>query len=155
MTQPPLVPEAIRVPEGRKLVLIAHASGVQIYARSDAHGQAAWQLKAPEATLFDEQGRAIGIHFAGPTWRLHNGSEVVATVVARAPSPDAGAIPWLLLTVTHHSGNDVFSRVTDVQRIHTAGGQPPAGEAARDLDKQPPEYRSSYEADYYFYAASK
>jgi hypothetical protein len=46
-----------------------------------------WTLKAPEADLFDANGRAIGRHYAGPTWELMDGSEVVGKFKARADAP--------------------------------------------------------------------
>ena len=89
----------------------------------------------------------IGRHFAGPTWRLNDGSEVTGKAAARVDSPDAGSIPWLLLTVTGHSGEGALSRVTDIQRIHTKGGVAPTGACTQGA-----ETKSSYTADYYFYA---
>lgn len=135
-----------------ELLLIARAAGFQIYAcRPDTDGKLARVFKAPEAQLYDLQGNVIGKHFAGPTWQHHDGSEITAKMVAKIDAPDAGAIPWLLLNVTGHSGNGVLSGVTTIQRIHTVGGLAPAptcSEGNRDA-----EFKSAYTADYYFYAA--
>lgn len=50
---------------------MARATGFQIYiCRPGASGMPAWTLKAPDAELFDEQGKSIGKHFGGPTWQL-------------------------------------------------------------------------------------
>ena len=38
----------------------------------------------------------VGIHYGGPTWESLSGSKVVGAVIDRA-TPDASAIPWLLL----------------------------------------------------------
>jgi hypothetical protein len=65
-------------------------------------------------------------------------------------APDSAAIPWVLLTATGHSGNGVLSRVTTIQRIHTVGGQPPA--CGCDPMTLGAEFKSSYSAEYYFYA---
>ena len=147
----PNVPDVIRAPAGEELVLVAHATGFQIYVcRSDAGGKPAWVLKAPEAQLKDQQGNSIGIHFGGPTWRHNDGSEITARMVAKAEAPDNGAIPWLLLSVTGHSGSGIFGRVSSIQRINTSGGLAPAGECT-ESDPQA-EFKSSYSADYYFYA---
>jgi hypothetical protein len=113
-----------------------------------------WTLKAPEADLHDEQGAIIGQHYAGPTWKHKDGSEVTGKAVARVDSPDSGSIPWLLVTVTGHSGNGVFSHVTSIQRIHTRGGQPPPS-AECSASKESVDVKSSYTADYYFYAPAK
>jgi len=144
----PDVPEKIKAPAGEDVVLVAHASGSQIYVcQAGADGKLAWTLKAPEAELHNDQGAVIGRHFAGPTWRLNDGSEVTGKAAARVDSPDAGSIPWLLLTVTGHSGEGALSRVTDIQRIHTKGGVAPTGACTQGA-----ETKSSYTADYYFYA---
>jgi hypothetical protein len=148
--QTPNVPDLIKVPASEELLLIARAKGFQIYVcRADAAGQPAWLLKAPEALLYDEQGNVLGNHFAGPTWKHNDGSEITGKMAAKVDAPDAGAIPWLLLNVTDYSGSGVFSRITTIQRVHTAGGLAPASPCtAADLEK---EFKSSYTADYYFY----
>lgn len=146
----PTVPDLIKPPASEELLLVAHAKGFQIYVcRADAAGQPAWTLKAPDALLYDEKGNVVGKHFGGPTWKHNDGSEICARMASKIDAPDAGAIPWLLLNVTDHSGNGVFSRVTTIQRIHTVGGLAPAsGCTSADLEK---EFKSSYTADYYFY----
>ena len=154
-TSSPNVPDKIKAPAGEEVILLAHASGSQIYVcQSAAEGKFAWTLKAPEAELHDQQGAPIGRHYAGPTWKDNDGSEVTGKAVARVDSPDAGSIPWLLVTVTGHSGDGVLSRVTTIQRIHTEGGQPPPASDCNG-SKQSAEVKIPYTADYYFYAPSK
>ena len=64
-------------PAGEELVLMARATGFQIYVcRPDANGKPGWTLKPPNAELFNEQREPIGKHFGGPTWRLNDGSRV-------------------------------------------------------------------------------
>src|SRR5215472_9699607 len=73
----PDVPDKIKAPAGEDVVLVAHASGSQIYVcQAGADGKMAWTLKAPEAELRDDKGVVIGKHYAGPTWKLNDGSEV-------------------------------------------------------------------------------
>jgi hypothetical protein len=150
----PDVPAAIQTPPGEEIVLVAHASGSQIYTcQAGADGKFAWTLKAPEAELKDQKGKVIGGHSAGPTWKLNDGSEVTGKAVAHVDSPDAGSIPWLLVNVVSHAGQGLLANVTTIQRIHTHGGKPPAegcDESHRDA-----ETKSSYTADYYFYAPAK
>jgi hypothetical protein len=149
----PDVPDKIKAPAGEEVVLLAHASGSQIYVcQAATDGKFAWTLKAPDAELHDQQGAIIGHHFAGPTWKHNDGSEVTGKAAAKVDSPDADSIPWLLVSVTGHSGEGVLSRVSSIQRIHTKGGQPPAD---CDASKQGREVKSSYTADYYFYAPAK
>jgi hypothetical protein len=151
----PDVPESIKAPSGEKLVLRAHASGSQIYVCGQgADGKSQWTLKAPEAELHDEKGAFIVRHYAGPTWKHNDGSEVTGKAVAHVDSPDADSIPWLLLTATGHSGSGVLAGVASIQRIHTKGGQPPPA-ANCNASRLNAEARTRYTADYYFYAPAK
>ena len=150
----PDVPDKIKAPAGEAVVLRVHASGSQIYAcQAGADGKLAWTFKAPEAELRDQQGAIVGRHYAGPTWQHNDGSEVTGKVAAKVDSPDSNSIPWLLVTATAHSGDGALSRVSSIQRIHTKGGQPPSDDC--DVSKQNREAKSSYTADYYFYAPAQ
>lgn len=151
----PEVPENLKALAGEEVILAAHATGVQIYVcQAGADQKLSWVLKAPEAELFDAQRKKIAQHSAGPTWKHIDGSEVTGKVVAKHDAPNSDAIPWLLLAAANHNGSGVFIRVTTIQRIHTEGGLPPKGEScvASATGK---ESRSSYSADYYFYAPSR
>ena len=151
---PPVVPEAIQAPHAEEVVLLAHASGAQIYmCRAGADGKFVWALKAPEAELMDGKNKVIGSHFAGPSWQLKDGSAVTGKASAQAPSPDPDSIPWLLVNVVSHSGNGLLANVTTIQRVHTRGGKPPA--AGCDASHRDTETKSRYTADYYFYAPAK
>jgi Protein of unknown function (DUF3455) len=149
----PDVPDKLAPPATEKLILQAHATGDQIYVCQPGLGpdqKLAWILKAPDAQLFDAQNKLIAKHFAGPTWKHNDGSEVVGKVAARLDSPEANAIPWLLLNAASHSGDGAFSKVTFIQRLHTKGGQPP--QSGCDDSHRNAETNSAYSADYYFYA---
>jgi hypothetical protein len=153
----PDVPEKIRAPAGEQLVLVARASGAQIYVCQRAalpQDTPRWTLKAPDAQLHDRSGAVIGHHYAGPTWAHTDGSKVSGHVVAQIDSPDTGSIPWLLITATDHAGAGVFAAVSSIQRIHTKGGPPPPATEC-NASTLNAEKRSSYTADYYFYAAAK
>lgn len=150
-----LIPASLRAPEGEKVILRAHATGWQIYTcAAGADGRPQWTLKAPDADLHDRKGAVIGHHSAGPSWRYSDGSEVKGKAVAHQDSPEPKSIPWLLVTATDHSGDGLFARVTSIQRLHTKGGQPPAATEC-NAAKVNTEARSSYTADYYFYAPGK
>jgi hypothetical protein len=150
----PDVPDKIKAPAGEELVLQVHATGSQIYiCQKASDGKPVWTLKAPEAELHDAKGTVVGHHFAGPTWKHTDGSQVTGKAVARVDAPESHAIPWLLVSATGHSGDGVFSRVTSMQRVHTDGGQPPADGC--DASKQNAEVKVPYSADYYFYAPAK
>jgi hypothetical protein len=147
----PDVPAKIAAPANEQVVLMAHASGSQIYVcQAGADQKLAWTLKAPEADLSDAKGANIGRHFAGPTWKHSDGSEVTGKAAAREDAPEPGAIPWLLVNVTGHTGSGVLTRVTSIQRIHTKGGQAPA--TGCDDSHSGGEVKVPYTADYYFFA---
>lgn len=151
----PNVPEKIKAPAGEEVVLYVRASGSQIYTcQQGPDGTYSWTLKAPEAELLDQQGSVVGRHYAGPTWKHNDGSEVSGKVVAKVDSPDSDSIPWLLVSATSHSGEGVFGRVASIQRIHTHGGQPPPA-ADCSASKQNTETKSSYTAEYFFFAPAK
>jgi hypothetical protein len=148
----PTVPEAIQAPAGEQLVLVAHASGSQIYVCSaGSDGKPQWTLKAPEAELRDDHGAVIGHHTAGPVWRYKDGSSVTGKAVAKAAAPEADAVAWLLLGAVSHEGTGVLARVSSIQRIHTKGGQPPPADKC-GAGQQNVETWIPYSADYYFYA---
>ncbi len=122
----PSVPDQIKVGDGNKVFLIGHAVGVQIYSCNGS----AWSSAVPRANLYDDNGKLIITHFAGPTWQAKDGSRAVGTVVDKV-IPDRTAIPWVLLSTTTTPGPD-GDRLVDtsfIQRINTTGGlTPPAAD---------------------------
>ena len=147
----PEVPKSLEAPAGEEVILVGHATGVQIY-ECKAGANPPWALKAPEADLTDASGKKIIHHFAGPTWQHIDGSAVVGKKVNEDPKPNT--IAWLLLTAASHTGQGALSGVTSIQRIHTEGGVPPdAGTCG--ASSTPKEFRSPYSADYYFYAKER
>ncbi len=147
----PEVPASIEAPAGEEVILRVRASGWQVYVcRAGTEQKPSWSLKGPLAELFDADGKVIGTHYAGPTWKHQDGSEVKGKLASKADAPDANAIPWLLLTVTGNAGNGILSRVKSIQRVKTEGGQPPPGGC--DSGKVAAETSVPYSADYYFYA---
>jgi hypothetical protein len=144
------VPEQIQPPAGEQLLLQVHAKGDQVYTCKEGVTQFAWTLKAPDAQLFDKDGKPFGKHFAGPSWEAGDGSRVTGKAVANVPSPDADSIPWLLVNIVGHEGSGVLSRATSIQRINTKGGKAPA--SGCDAAHVGQELRVAYSADYLFYA---
>jgi hypothetical protein len=150
----PDVPDSIQAPAGEEVVLLAHATGSQVYTcQAAADGKFTWTLKAPDAELHDRKDKVIGTHFAGPTWKLKDGSEVTGKAAAKVDALDPGSIPWLLVKVVSHAGSGLLASVTTIQRVRTHGGQPPA--EGCDAAHKDAETKSSYTADYYFYAPAK
>ena len=144
------VPQQIQPPANEQLLLQVHAKGDQIYTCKEDIEHYAWILKAPDAQLFDKDGKPFGKHYAGPSWESNDGSKIVGKAAANAPSPDSNSIPWLLVTVVGHSGDGVLARVTSIQRLNTKGGKAPA--SGCDEAHAAQEIRVPYSADYLFFA---
>jgi len=151
---PASVPPELAVPAGNQLAVTASAKGVQIYeCAPDTSGALAWKLHAPRATLFDDAGNQIGIHFggvdkglpAGPYWQASDGSRVHGANPVSVPNP--GSIPLLRLDAADTAGNGVLSRVTFIQRLATTGGAAPAGACQSGATTE-----VGYAAKYYFFA---
>jgi hypothetical protein len=145
------MPEQLQPPAGEQLLLQMHGKGDQVYICKSEASQFAWTLKAPDAQLFDKDGKLFGKHFAGPSWEANDGSRVIGKAIANSPSPDVNSIPWLLVTILSHDGSGVLSRVTTIQRLNTKGGKAP--ESGCDASHVSQEVRVSYSADYRFYAS--
>jgi hypothetical protein len=137
------VPETLKPAANEVLAMVVSAEGVQIY---ECRG-GSWMFVAPKASLFDQNGKLVGTHYAGPRWEAADGSRVVGTVQSRADAPKADAIPWLLLSAKSDGPSGAFSRVTSIQRVHTTGGVGPSGDCAEPGDRA----RVAYTADYYLF----
>src|SRR5512133_2997531 len=71
-------PSEIMVPLGNSVFLVGHATGTQNY-KCDSTGK--WAFDAPEADLFDDDGKLVVKHFRGPTWQATvDGSTVTGAV---------------------------------------------------------------------------
>ena len=123
---PPVVPSKIQVPDGNKVFLVGHAVGVQIYSCNATPSGFVWGFVAPHANLYDDHGKLIITHFAGPTWQAMDGSRVVGQLVDFV-TVDPTAIAWLLLSASTTPGpdGDRLVATTFVQRIATTGGLAP------------------------------
>jgi hypothetical protein len=143
----PAIPNNLKPPANEKLILQAPAAGDQVYTCDGSN----WVFSRPDAKLLDSSGKAVGSHFAGPTWEYSDGSRVTGKPVANA-TPDPNSVPWLLLKAADHHGKGMMESVTSIQRIATKGGKAPA--AACSASQKGKEYRSHYTAIYLFYAGS-
>ena len=120
------VPDQITPGDGNKVFLIGQGVGVQIYTCNGV----VWSSAVPRADLFDDNGKLIIKHFAGPSWQAADGSKAVGTVVDKV-IPDESAIPWVLLSAktTPGADGDRLVDTTFIQRLFTVGGlQPPAAD---------------------------
>jgi Protein of unknown function (DUF3455) len=149
--EPQQVPQQLQPPAGERLLLQVSAKGDQVYTCKNDAGKIAWVLKAPDAQLFDNDGKPFGKHFAGPSWEASDGSRITGKAVANVASPDSDSVPWLLVTVVGHEGSGVLSSVTSIQRLNTKGGKAPA--SGCDTEHVAQEVRVPYTANYLFFAA--
>ena len=147
-----VVPQQLQPPANERLLLEVHASGDQVYTCTNDASQFAWTLKAPDARLFDKDGKPFGKHFAGPSWEANDGSRVTGKAVANSPSPDPSSIPWLLVTVVSHDGSGVLSRVTSTSSALTLTAAKAPASRTVTLSHVIQEVRVPYSADYRFYA---
>jgi Protein of unknown function (DUF3455) len=148
------VPAKLTPGAGESLAAIVPAKGVQIYecrAKADQAGQYGWAFVAPEADLLDARGGKIGKHYAGPHWESNDGSKIMGTLKERADAPQAGAVPWLLLTTKSVGAPGSFGRVTSIQRVNTVGGVAPKDGCSQSTLGAIG--RVGYTADYYFFTA--
>ena len=136
--------DRIQAPAGSKVAFHAYALGVQVYRWNGT----SWAFVEPVANLFadDNYRGQVGTHYAGPTWESNSGSRVVAARL-QSCTPDATAIPWLLLQTVSNDGPGIFSSVTYVQRVNTSGGIAPASAGSQVGEER----KVPYTAEYYFY----
>ncbi len=140
--------DALSPPPGSNLLLETHAAGVQVYVCTPKDNGFVWVFDGPAAALFNSAGREVGTHGKGPLWTLADGSAIIGELVAKQDAPEAGAIPWLLVKVTTHTGTfGDLSNVTYVRRSATKGGvEPPDGcDAARQGDIARIQYSAVYQ----------
>jgi hypothetical protein len=148
----PEVPHAIAVEDGNKVHFHGFGVGFQIYTWNGA----SWGIAVPEATLYDEDGNAVAMHFGvfdvnggfvGPAWQSNSGSQVVGALPPAAIIVNMDAIPWLRLQALTKHGPGVFAHTTFIQRVNTTGGKAPAenGTFVGQVARIP------YTADYFFY----
>jgi hypothetical protein len=137
----------VRVPDGHEPALLLVARGVQIF-RCERLGDAFdWRFRQPEAELFDPQGQPAGRHGANFSFEHRDGSRLLGSVTGHEKSPEADALPWLLLS-TRSFGKGAFGGVSFVQRVHTRGGMPPSGCSAGQANRL---LRVDFSADFVFY----
>jgi hypothetical protein len=157
LAAPEKPPEAdpLQIPPTYEIRRKLKAEGVQIYVckpKKDNPKEYEWVFTAPEAKLFDETGKEIGKHFAGPTWEVADGGKAVAQVPPEGSVAKADAIPWLKLKVKASEGKGWLTEVKYIQRVDTAGGVAPKN---CDASYAGTELRVPYKATYVFYGEKK
>jgi hypothetical protein len=139
--------QGVPLAENSSIVLAVAAEGVQIYeTKRNAAGAYEWALKAPEAELKSLAGEVVGKHYAGPSWSLNDGSQLVASLppIKAVSAPEAGNIPWLLVAPKSKSESGLLSKIDFVARIATVGGVAPSEPPKSQTDTVRVNYRAIY-----------
>ena len=150
------VADTVRVPPGNVVALETTGVGVLNYeCRKNvaATGENGWALMVPKADLIDRTGKTVGTYGGPPaTWTHMDGSVVVGTQIALAPSTGGNNIPTQLSKGTPGAMAGTMQNITFIQRLNTKGGQDisKACGAADIGDK----VTSPYQADYIFWKAA-
>jgi hypothetical protein len=147
------VPPALAPPLGQTVKASLAGVGVQIYMCTEkSDGSFGWMFVAPQANLFNDEGKLVGTHFIGPTWQGNDASSVVGQKLAGS-TVDPTAIPWLLLNgASHGTQPGRFSDVTSIQRLSTVGGIAPTDGC--DTNSIGAVAQVPYTATYVFYKAA-
>jgi hypothetical protein len=162
LSAPSGVPAAIAAPAGTTLAIHDKGIGSQIYTCTAGAGGAGggggggtatytWVLLKPDAILYDATYTNVGTHGMGPEWTSTDGSIVNGTKVAGSGGNTID-IPQLLLKASSTTGTGVFTNVTYIQRLNTAGGQAPASTCNSGTVGTMTSVL--YSADYYFYTGT-
>lgn len=170
----------LQVEDGSHAFLVGHAIGTQNYVCSPSATSTtgvAYVLFTPEATLYNDDGDQLITHFFSPdqdprdpntnaavqadgairaTWQhSRDGSTVWAKLHPNGSvAVTQGAIAWLLLdkagVLDGLTGGDILSKTTQIQRLNTTGGLPPAQGCGSPADLGHTAF-VDYTADYFFY----
>ncbi|NOT63702.1 MAG: DUF3455 domain-containing protein [Acidobacteria bacterium] len=120
--------DALKPPSDQVAMFRLYAAGTQNYRWNGT----TWIFVEPVATLYADAKyhNKVGMHYAGPTWETNFGTKVTAARVT-ACTPEATAIPWLLLQVNKTDGpGGILTATTYIQRINTKGGLMPTAPGA-------------------------
>jgi hypothetical protein len=150
---PPNMPAGLAPAADADLAFVFDAQGVQRYTCVGATTGFTWTFIAPDADLFaPNPHHQVMHHFAGPTW-VYKDSSSVRAAKAAGVTVDATAVPWLLLNVVAHGGDEGrMTDITQIQRLETTGGNAPA--TGCDADHVGAESDVLYTARYFFYRSS-
>lgn len=148
----PEVPSTIAVVGDFKPYLVGHAVGSQVHTCVVTPTGHAWSFQGPVASLYDDRGKLVATHAAGPTWTARDGSSVIGALVDKV-TVSTTAIPWLLLSARALPGGPDDGRLTattHIQRIATTGGLTPAAAECTAATVGETRY-VPYTADYVFW----
>jgi len=138
---------ALPAPQGKTAVLRLHAQGAQIFRCETQAAGRRWAYRLPEADLADSAGTVIVRHGVNLSFEHVDGSRLLGEIADHVASPVDNALPWLLIN-TRSYGKGALAGITQVQRIDTVGGMPPA---TCDSAQPGQVLRVPFSADFVFY----
>jgi hypothetical protein len=144
-------PDPTLPPTTQHPILTVQGRGAQIYGCQPVNGAFQWVFQAPVARLFDTNGVEVGTHADGPTWTYQDSSSIQGILAAKAPSPDAANIPWLLLKAAKPQRTGLLTAAEFIRRSDTAGGIAPSTPC--DVAHKGDLMRVPYTATYTFYSS--
>jgi hypothetical protein len=165
------VPDNIRVEEGHRPFLQAHAYGTQNYMCLPKGSTLEWTPVGPQATLYTQDIQQVTTHFLSrnpeeggttrPTWHHSRDSSTIwAEPIETSIDPEfvaPDAIAWLKLRVVGRAdgplANGVLTKTMFIQRINTVGGKAPAT-GCSDWGQVGNRQFVPYETDYIFFKRS-
>lgn len=161
------VPDNIRVEEGHRPFLNAHAYGTQNYMCLPKGSALEWTPVGPQATLYTNRVLQVTTHFLSrnpdeggttrPTWHHSRDSSTIwgepieTSIDPEFVAPDA--IAWLKLRVVgkvEGPTGGVLTNTTFIQRVNTVGGKAPTT-GCSDWGQVGHRVFVPYQTDYIFY----
>src|SRR5256885_5292552 len=106
----------LAAPKDARLLMRVSAKGDQIYTvKMGANGKPEWSAATPDAKLFDETGKEVGVHGNGPSWTLAGGMVVGHMPPVKKAVVDPSAEAWV--GVQAQAPARARGRVTGMDRI--------------------------------------
>lgn len=138
----------LRATAGEVPEFALRANGSHVYECRAVPGGYVWTFLNPDATLF-EGARSVGTHVQPGMWESSSDRSSASGRVAGTQAAGPGNLPWALYRAESSVDGGLFSGVTSVQRVNTAGGVAPATGCSDTSVGS--ETRVDFSADYYFY----
>lgn len=148
------LPAALLPPAGSGSdAFLLRAAGVQVYECRAAAPAAGfrWSFLNPDVTLYDGPA-SVATHEAPNRWDATGDRSSVGGITRVAVDAGSDNLPWVRFEATTSADRGLFSGVSDVVRIHTAGGAAPR--EGCDAAKVGSEIRVPFTADYVFFRRS-
>ena len=125
VAEPQGLAATLRASASEEPAFMLRANGVHVYECVAVPGGFRWSFVAPDATLFDGT-RSTATHTTPGLWEASSDRSSVSGRVRATQAAGADNLPWVLYRVQSSGDGGLFSGVSSVQRLNTAGGVAPA-----------------------------